>query len=348
MFAEARGARVETQKWHGIQYFGITDASLSARPDAVVIDGASLIHDEASLLAAALDATAARAETLALRGYEVYRLREQTTAPTEALPARIDLDGLFMIHTRHLVAGRRFLEPCAQARADMKPLVEALRARGRTIVGLHLRRGDFESAYFRQGFELVTPVEWCLRWLEEHWAVLDRPVLLLCSDDTANLLPRFASYAPVTPDMLGTPPDGPLWARGVRSDWHLLTQCDQLLISNSTFSFTAAMASHGTKFFRPDLELERFVPFEPWEAEPLQFLPPRPLFVSRLMQVMHFLRLVRGRGAVLRALPAFFVLWGRLIGRRLWVAAKHGRLLRALFSSGTYLDTDVPGRIRLT
>jgi hypothetical protein len=60
-------------------------------------------------------------------------------------------------------------------------------------------------------------------------------------------------------------------------DWFLLTQCDILAISNSTFSFTAAMFSeYGDQFFRPTFEDEGLIPFDPWNSEPMLFAPHEP------------------------------------------------------------------------
>lgn len=52
-------------------------------------------------------------------------------------------------------------------------------------------------------------------------------------------------------------------------DWFLLTQCNHLAISNSAFSFTAAMLSERyIDFVRPSSIDKRLVPFDPLDAEP--------------------------------------------------------------------------------
>jgi hypothetical protein len=59
------------------------------------------------------------------------------------------------------------------------------------------------------------------------------------------------------------------------ADWFLMTRADVLLASNSTLSFTAAMANPigGAVFLRPDPRQGGFVGFDPWNALPL--LPAR-------------------------------------------------------------------------
>ena len=61
----------------------------------------------------------------------------------------------------------------------------------------------------------------------------------------------------------------------VIADWFAMTRADVLLCSNSTLSFTAAMANDmpGAAFLRPDPRARGYVPFDPWDALPL--LPAR-------------------------------------------------------------------------
>ena len=58
-----------------------------------------------------------------------------------------------------------------------------------------------------------------------------------------------------------------------------MTRADRLAISNSTFSFTAAMFSNAGSesqpvFYRPVPESRALVPFEPWDSKPLLTCSP--------------------------------------------------------------------------
>ena len=58
------------------------------------------------------------------------------------------------------------------------------------------------------------------------------------------------------------------------ADWAFLSRCDALAISNSTFSFSAAMLAAqrrgGDAFLavRPDPRARALVPLDPWDAPP--------------------------------------------------------------------------------
>ena len=155
-----------------------------------------------------------------------------------------------------------------------------LRERGRTIVGIHLRRGDYGRLIF-----YVTPVRWYLEWLAVHWDELDDPVLFVASEDP-NLVEEFRQYNPVTAETLGVDlASEPLehyayLAPDLQSreplqmeffpDWYLLSWCNVILAPNSTYSFTAALDSWKPRqFWRSDLKQEKFVQLDPWNAYPL-------------------------------------------------------------------------------
>ena len=143
------------------------------------------------------------------------------------------------------------------------PLDEALarlRAGGKTLVAIHLRRGDFSGgATF-----WPAPEAWYLRWLKEVWSTLANPVLYVATDDPKNVLPQFAAYQPLTTGDLNMMVNGAEYY----SDFYVLSQCDVLGISNSTFSFAAAMMNTtATLFVRPEPVAERMIEFDPWTSE---------------------------------------------------------------------------------
>jgi hypothetical protein len=97
--------------------------------------------------------------------------------------ANRDLVGYCQCHTSHLRRHRVFLRALFEPGARLRPIVagalERLRKRGRTVVAIHLRRGDYG------GGELFwpAPASWYLDWLHRTWPELEDPVLYVASDD---------------------------------------------------------------------------------------------------------------------------------------------------------------------
>lgn len=153
----------------------------------------------------------------------------------------------------------------------------------RTLIGAHFRRGDYGRGYF-----YITPVQWYLNWLEENWEKLDTPGLLIASEDPA-IINAFAKYKPITIDDVLTPhsdfnPKSMLGYNHERyefahpekvnfyKDFYALTQCDVLMVPQSTFSFAAAMLNKRLQIaVRSELHREEFVPFDPWNDQPLRY-----------------------------------------------------------------------------
>jgi hypothetical protein len=141
------------------------------------------------------------------------------------------------------------------------PLVAAaearLRERGDNVVAVHLRRGDFG-----QGRYWIAESAWYEPWLDELWQSLDRPVLYVATDDAA-IVAELARYRPVRAADLAVSIPG----AEVYPDFHLLSSADALAISNSTFSFAAALLNtRAHAFMRPDRDGRRLVRFEPWDS----------------------------------------------------------------------------------
>lgn len=140
-----------------------------------------------------------------------------------------------------------------------------LREGNRTVVAIHLRRGDFGYGRF-----WVAPVSWYLDWLRGLWPQLSNPVLFIATDD-ASVVPEFAAYSPQTAQSLG------LDVAGVPFlvDHEVLRDADHVAISNSSFSFSAALLNrHARSVLRPDPDARRLRPCEPWQ-EPV-LLDPAP------------------------------------------------------------------------
>jgi hypothetical protein len=174
----------------------------------------------------------------------------------------------------------RFMDVHANLRSLIVHADRTLHAR--TVVGVHLRRGD----YGRQIF-YITPVEWYLRKLEQLWPTLDDPMLFVATEDR-SLVDQFSDYDPLTTDDLGVKLDETLmdhypylardrevrepWQMDFFPDWYTLTKCDYLLMGNSTFPFTAAMMNENlVASWRSNLPSQDFVQVDPWNATPLTY-----------------------------------------------------------------------------
>ncbi|MEE3716421.1 alpha-1,2-fucosyltransferase [Tumidithrix elongata RA019] len=177
----------------------------------------------------------------------------------------VNLRGYFQYHTSFYTPYRDFFrslfQPSPAIAAEMKKAVDTLRSRGNTIVGLHLRRGDYGYSYF-----FIAPNQWYLDWLDRIWDGLDRPVLFIASDEPEKVVGDFARFNPVTTQDLGVSiPQASFYL-----DFYLLSCCDLLAISNSSFSFAAAMLNErGTSFMRPSLLADGLIAFNPWDDEPI-------------------------------------------------------------------------------
>ena len=149
----------------------------------------------------------------------------------------------------------------------IRPLLDrawhALECAGRTVVAIHMRRGDFGYGKY-----WIAPPEWYLAWLSAIWPGLDKPVLYVATDDE-TVVPRFAEFSPWDARRL----DVHIPGADFMVDHHVLRNADKVAISNSTFSFTAAMLNQrALTFMRPHPNRRELVPFEPW-ASPVLLLP---------------------------------------------------------------------------
>jgi len=176
----------------------------------------------------------------------------------------IDVLGAFQYHTSCYPLREQFrslFRPVESVVQEVGMQARMLRAGGHTLVGIHIRHGDFgASRRIGRRWCFRAPTSWYLDWLKEHWEKLPEPVLLVVSDDIKSVLPEFAAYKPVS--ILPGPDYAPYY-----SDFYILTQCDYLLISNSSFSFAASMINEQkVTCFRPRLSEKRLIPYDPWNA----------------------------------------------------------------------------------
>lgn len=185
--------------------------------------------------------------------------------PTEARDGA-ELWGYFQFQTSYYRPRRdefrSLFRPLPAFAWPLEHAVQRIRGDGGTLIGLHFRRGDYAAA--SNFWEWEGPTKWYVKWLQEIWPALEKPVLYIASDEPAKVVADFAAFSPKTAADLGVNLKGAEFY----TDFYTLTRCDHLAISNSTFSFAAAMLNATARsFVRPEPQLERLEQFDPWDAE---------------------------------------------------------------------------------
>ncbi|HTU26849.1 MAG TPA: alpha-1,2-fucosyltransferase [Pirellulales bacterium] len=178
-----------------------------------------------------------------------------------------DIHGYFQYHTSYYAPDRDYLRDVFRLAPRLDSRLargwEPIAARGKTAVGIHVRRGDYGHSIFYR-----TPIDWYLRWLEAVWPTLDEPFLYVASDDVPLVAKAFSDYQPAMLDDFRVNV-GHTKLDFIR-DWYALSRCQCLAMPNSTFSFSAAMfAEPGIRCFRSSLVDRGFISIEPWDAQPL-------------------------------------------------------------------------------
>ncbi|WP_228042674.1 MULTISPECIES: FkbM family methyltransferase [unclassified Tychonema] len=229
---QQQNVRVETSAWIGQYLFGHSEPPISKSLPVVHDSGLGIINAEAPF-----------------RNVEFG-------GPTYQIPTKY--------YAQHKELFRSLFQPMPEVEAKVAAAVSSLRQRGKTIVGLHLRRGDYWGPYAE--FMFIAPNSCYKKWLQGLWETLEEPVLFIASDELEEVVDDFADYHPVTVKDLGVEmPEAPFYP-----DFYILSQCDVLAISNSTFSVAASMLNERCKFFfRPHLPSKTLIPFDPWDSEPL-------------------------------------------------------------------------------
>ena len=195
-----------------------------------------------------------------------------------------DFCGYAQYHTSYFTEDkdriRKLFRPIEDVKNRLESAVSSLRSEERTVIGIHLRRGDYGRGIFP-----VIPASWYLGWLSANWKRYKNPLLFI-STETLSLVEEFNQYRPLTVETLGIDlnnkpmADCTYLAQDLKShdrramdwypDFHLLCQCDVILGPSSTFSFVAAMLNPNLQeYWRANLALERFIPVDPWDAYPM-------------------------------------------------------------------------------
>lgn len=298
--AEKSGAKVECPPWIGQTLFGHNDSPISKRlPPAVER------RDVGESLFDVIPEFIPYLEKLA--GAKSSRIGSEVL---EIGLANVDLWGFFQFHTKYLKSHQQYfrslLQPIGNLRVALEDSLNILRFKGKTIVGIHIRRGDYITEP-RVGFTLVFPTKWYCDWLTEIWDKLENPVLLLCSDDIDSIIDDFDKFSPLTSKDLEVKLPERIKDIDVEFyiDFFMLSNCDVVVASNSNFSFVACMLNERAKMFvRPRWDFStKFAVFDPWDSDPLLWLGDRQSkFVKSLPDVLYITYATQGLWAMLKCL----------------------------------------------
>lgn len=291
------GAQVECPSWIGQSLFGQTEPPISQHLPPAIEQS-----DQGETLFDAMPEFIPYIEKIA----GAPSIRVGVEALEQGL-INVDLWGFFQVHTRCLQPHQAFFRSLFQPVPDLRDALEAglaqLRSHGKTIIGLHIRRGDFVRLPMA-GFTLVVPLEWWCEWLDRMWHQFDQPVLFLCSDELERVLPAFAKFKPITCNDLAIElPQLQAINAEFYIDFFMLSQCDVVGISNSIFSFAACLLNErGQQFFRPCWDFSiKFVQFDPWNSLPLLYIGDgQPRILKRIDEVAAVVLATQGWSGLLK------------------------------------------------
>jgi len=184
---------------------------------------------------------------------------------------RIDVSGYFQYHTKYL---KKYQEKF-KAIFDIDDSItrkanEALRKLkedSQPVIALHYRAGDYLE-HEKSNHPIFAPpnIDAISQKIDDIYSQIKErdPIVYLASDDLpyASALLSSKGISHITSLDFGFDKnEDDLLAL----DFTLFTLADILLISNSSFSFAAAMLSkNGKYFFRPRIEDKKYVSFDPW------------------------------------------------------------------------------------
>lgn len=301
--AQRTGALVKCPPWIGQTLFGHQDAPISDRlPPAIEH------KEDEEILFDIIPEFIPYLEKLA--GAKSRRIGSEVL---EQGITNVDLWGFFQISTRLLAPHQDYVRSLFQPVSDLKLSLEeglkTLRSQGKTIIGVHIRRGDYITQA-RAGFTLVFPESWYCEWLNKVWTDLEDPVLFLCSDDLERVLPAFEQFSPVTSQDLQVKLPERMQNMNIEFyiDFFILSHCDVVVTSNSIFSFAACLLNEqGQTFVRPHWDFSsKFIDFDPWNSEPLLWAgDQKPRFFKTLPEVILTTYATQGFWATLQCLFLF-------------------------------------------
>eukprot|EP00871_Galdieria_phlegrea_P000683 jgi/Galph1/1615/GphlegSOOS_G287.1 len=267
--------RVQLPPWVGERLFGLKDERIVGQFPAVVEHSdmkanSTFTNTFLNYIKASNDGKDVREigpEVLDSTQAEMYPLKN------------VDIWGWFQWHTSYYRPFRQYIYSLFRVAPDLKEYLDreietklgALDDSTTTLVGIHIRLGDYKDIS-ASSFGYCAPTSWYLEWLEKIWPQLNNPVLFIASDELETVERDFAQYHPKSCKSLGItmPPNYLSLGADFFPDWYILSQCNVLAISNSTFSFTSCLLNQrkNATFYRAHYKF-RIVKMDPWDTEPI-------------------------------------------------------------------------------
>ncbi|GJQ14628.1 hypothetical protein GpartN1_g6419.t1 [Galdieria partita] len=223
----------------------------------------------------------------------------------------VDIWGWFQWHTKYYRPFRSYIYSLFRVKPDLKEYLDVEINKklcpldgSVTLVGIHIRLGDYKDIA-GSSFAYCAPVSWYIEWLEYIWPQLENPVLFVASDEIDQVEKYFWEYQPKTCYSLGI--HMPKTYASVEADffpdWYILTMCDVLAISNSTFSFTSCLLNQKKepRFYRAHF-LYRIIEMDPWNTNPIIHKELSFSFWKRTWDTLLLLYRQQGTVALLRNL----------------------------------------------
>ena len=166
--------------------------------------------------------------------------------PVSFKPHRAFLRRLFSLHD-------------SKTRGILEDARNRLRSQGRTLVVVHIRRGDYVKLDTPE--TRIVPVAWYRDLLTTLLPQLDNPVVAVATDGGTSIRDQFADFPLLAADYFSAPGLVEFWP-----DFFALREADVQLLCNSSFSRMAALlAEGGQRCFLPDFGEGRFIAYNPWE-----------------------------------------------------------------------------------
>ena len=185
---------------------------------------------------------------------------------------RIDISGYFQYHTKYFQKYKEKFKSTFKIDDSITRRVNValkkLKEDSQPLIALHYRAGDYLEHEKSNHPMFVPPsIDAISQKIDSIVSQINErnPIVYLASDDLpyASALLSSKGIAHITSLDFGFDKnEGNLLAL----DFTLFTLAEILFISNSSFSFAAAMLSNkGEHFFRPRIEDKKYVAFDPWD-----------------------------------------------------------------------------------
>jgi hypothetical protein len=186
----------------------------------------------------------------------------------------LDISGYFQYHTYFLAKYKseflRIFKYTDNLMERISSVLSDTGMDGRSIIGIHVRQGDFNYTRNQHTYFWVNSNESVLRAVKDVIdSTLYSPIIYLASDEVDKVGAEFAAYQVpciTYKNIIHFVPD----IDPMVIDHIMLILSNVLIISNSSFSFTAAMLNEKASIFlRPNPEVDNFIPFDPWNSDVL-------------------------------------------------------------------------------